>query len=65
MSIIYDMASGRTQLASEKNKNTAAYDELIPAPAVQEPFYGGPKKPSKELPVHLISALLTEDLTSS
>ena len=64
MSIIYDMASGRTQLASEKNKNTAAYDELIPAPAVQEPFYGGLNGQSRALSIHLINALLKKDRTS-
>jgi hypothetical protein len=64
MSIIYDMASGRTQSSPEKSDTTAARDEHIPALAVQEPSSGGSKEQSKTLAFHLISALLRKDGTS-
>lgn len=64
MSIIYDMASGRIQSSPEKCDATAARDELIPAPAVQELPSGGSKEQSKALAFHLISALLRNDGTS-
>ena len=64
MRIIYDMASGRIQSSPEKNNNTTASDEPIPALAVQEPSSGNSKGQSKEHSIHLISALLKKDWMS-
>ena len=61
MSIIYDIASGRTQSSPEKSNITTACDELIPALAVREPSSDDSSGQSKVFSIHLISALLKKD----
>jgi hypothetical protein len=58
MSIIYDMASGRSESSPEKSNTTAVRNELIPALAVRESSSCGSHGQSKGHAIHLISAVL-------
>jgi hypothetical protein len=64
MSIIYDMANGRTQSSPEKSNTTAACNELTPALAVREPSSGGVNGQPEAPSIHLINALLKKDRAS-
>jgi hypothetical protein len=58
MSIVYDMASGRTESLPAKNNIATVSGELIPSLAVQELIPDGINKPSADHSIHLIHALL-------
>jgi hypothetical protein len=58
MSIIYDMASGRTESPSAENNTATVPDELIPALAIQELTSDGTDMPSADLSIHQVHALL-------
>jgi hypothetical protein len=58
MSIIYDMASGRTESPPAENNTDAVCDELIPSLAVRELSSGGTDGQPAAFSIHLIRALL-------
>ena len=58
MSIIYDMASGRTESLPAENNIATVPDELIPTLAVRELTPDGTNKSSADLSIHLVHALL-------
>ena len=60
MSIIYDMASGRTESPSAGNNTATVPDELLPALAVRELTSDGADKPTADFSIHLVHALLRE-----
>jgi hypothetical protein len=58
MSIIYDMASGRTESPSAGNNTATVPDELIPALAVRELSSSETDRPMVESSIHLVHAYL-------
>jgi hypothetical protein len=58
MSVIYDMASGRTESPPAENNIATVPDEPIPALAVRELNSDGTDKPSADFSIHLVHALL-------
>ena len=58
MNVIYDMASGRTEPLPAENNIATVPDEPIPALAVRELNSDGTDKPSADLSIHLVHALL-------
>ena len=60
MSIIYDMASGRTESLSADNNIAIVPDELIPSLTVRELTSDVTDKPSADFSVHLVHALLSD-----
>ena len=60
MSIIYDMASGRTESLSADNNIAIVPDELIPSLTVRELTSDVTDKPSVDFSIHLVHALLSD-----
>ena len=58
MSIIYDMASSRTESLPAENNIAMVADELTAALAIREVTSEGTDKPSADFSIHLIHALL-------
>ena len=58
MSIIYDMASGRTESPPAENNTAAVCDELIPVLAVRELSSDVTDGQPAAISIHLIRALL-------
>ena len=58
MSIIYDMASGRTESLPAENNIATVPDEPIPALAVRELTSDATDKPLTDFTIQLVNALL-------
>jgi len=61
MSIIYEMASGRTKSLPAENIIANTPDEPIPALAVRELTSDGTDRPVAEFSIHLVHALLRKE----
>ncbi len=64
MSVIYDMAIGKTKSPTAENNTAAVRDEHIPALAVRELSTGGIDAQPTAFSIHLVRALLRKNWTS-
>jgi hypothetical protein len=60
MTIIYDMADGRTQSLPEKKNTIGLYNEIIPGLAVRELSSIATDRQPRTVSVHLVRALLNK-----